>query len=592
LSDQIKESIFIVNQLNKEPFLKNLTFPSFEALSPLMLLEVLNEVLTEIQPKYTEIIQDKTDEERVQEMINLLSMLEYEPIKECCDLQAIREGLDTNDKVVIYPILFWLLQDVSTLKRKAYLSQFTCEIEVPEFLHHDETLYIYSNKQKEQIQKFQQTFVMYEDLQPLSVSKNNAVVENRTMQNNKCSLLKQKEMLHKELESLVKSPDILLKASRQLRLERERAKLVARQTTEQEEQLSQAQKRVSELEEQTKGHLVAGDNAADLIVELKNEIEANTVKVMEKLPTELEKMRKEVDALQKLAEMPVVTAAQLLEMKNQIQDVTSKIHKRTVKIIIDQSCEEDRLKSIREKASAIHQTNNLKAQELQDLKDRLAFVERKAKVSATQTRFHDAEWGLWDELKCKKINLRKKYEEVDGLKAERAHLQGTERVLKQTARYFHPLLQILEAEKDKTGPSDVQRKLERMAFVKKKDQSQTDMCELRRLKAMMASLTSYMSTLREERKAVRQQALEDRFELKRAYGTTSLNDKLKLLKDENAELERQCNDKQALIETTKMKLKAAMFELKAYNCLEARDHTPKSVKAKGTEPRSRTNKTK
>ncbi|TWW57612.1 Intraflagellar transport protein 81 -like protein [Takifugu flavidus] len=407
----LKESIFIVNQLNKEPFLKNLTFPSFEALSPLTLLEVLNEVLTEIQPKNTEIIQDKTDEERVQEMINLLSMLEYEPIKECCDLQAIREGLDTNDKVVIYAILFWLLQDVSTLKRKAYLSQFTCEIEVPEFLHHDETLYIYSNKQKEQIQKFQQTFVMYEDLQPLSVSKNNAVVENRTMQNNKCSLLKQKEMLHKELESLVKSPDILLKASRQLRLERERAKLVARQTTEQEEQLSQAQKRVSELEEQTKGHLVAGDNAADLIVELRNEIEANTVKVMEKLPTELEKMRKEVDALQKLAEMPVVTAAQLLEMKNQIQDVTSKIHKRTVKIIIDQSCEEDRLKSIREKASAIHQTNNLKAQELQDLKDRLAFVERKAKI--------------------------------------------------------------LEAEKDKTGPSDVQRKLERMAFVKKKDQSQT-----------------------------------------------------------------------------------------------------------------------
>ncbi|TWW57610.1 hypothetical protein D4764_07G0003290 [Takifugu flavidus] len=259
-------------------------------------------------------------------------------------------------------------------------------------------------------------------------------------------------------------------------------------------------KRVSELEEQTKGHLVAGDNAADLIVELRNEIEANTVKVMEKLPTELEKMRKEVDALQKLAEMPVVTAAQLLEMKNQIQDVTSKIHKRTVKIIIDQSCEEDRLKSIREKASAIHQTNNLKAQELQDLKDRLAFCREKGEGKRHADSLHDGEWGLWDELKCKKINLRKKYEEI------------------------------LEAEKDKTGPSDVQRKLERMAFVKKKDQSQTDMCELRRLKAMMASLTSYMSTLREERKAVRQQALEDRFELKRAYGTTALNEKLKLLK--------------------------------------------------------------
>lgn len=588
----LKESIFIVNQLKKEPFLKNLTFSSFEALSPLMLLEVLNEVLTEIQPKYTEIIQDKTDGERVQEMINLLSMLEYEPIQECCDLQAIREGLDTNDKVVIYPILFWLLQNLSTLKRKAYLSQFTLEIEVPESLHHDKTLYTYSNEQKEQIQKFQNTFLMYENMQPWSVSKNDAELQNRAMQKNKCGLLKQKEMFHKELQSLVKSPDILLKASRQLRLERERARLLARQTTEQEEQLSQDQKRLSELEQQTKGRLVAGDNPADLMVEFKSEIEANTVKVMETLPAELEKMRKEVDAMQKLAEMPFVTAAHRLEMEKQIQDVTSKIHKRTVKMIIDQSCEGDSVKSMTEKASAINQTKNLKAKELQDLKDRLAFVKRKAKVSATQTGIHDGEWSLWDELKCKKINLRKKYEEVDGLKAECANLQRTERVLKQTAQYFHPLCQILEDEKDKTGPSDVQRRLERIAFVKKKDKSQTDMCELRRLEAMLASLTSYMSTLREERKAARQQALTDKFELKRAYATSALNEKLKLLKDETAELERQCNDKQALIESTKMKLKEAMLELKAHSCPEARDDTIKSVKAKATEPRRRANKTK
>lgn len=559
----LKEISFIVNQLNKEPFLKKLTVFSFEALSPLMLLEVLNEVLTEIQPKYTEIIQDKTDGERVQEIINLLSMLEYEPIKKGCDLQAIRDGLDTNDKVVIYPILSWLLQDLSTLKRKSYLSQFILEIEVPEFLQHDENLYIYRNKQKEQIQKFQKTFLMYEKMQPLSVSRKDAELQNKLMQQKKCGLLKEKKMLHEELQSLVESPDIMLKASRQLRLEREKARLLTRRATEQEEQLSQAQKRLSELEQQTKGHLVAVDNPADLMVEFKNEIEANRVKVMEKLPTELEKMRKEIDVLRKVAEMPVVTAAQRLEMENQIQDVTSKIHKRTVKMIIDQTCEEDRVKSMREKASAINQTKNLKAKELQDLKDRLAFVARKAKVSATQTGIHDGEWSLWDELKCKKINSRKRYEEVDGLKAERANLQRTERVLKQTARYFHPLLQILEAEKDQTGPSDVQRKLERIAFVKKKDQSQADMCELRRLKAMMPSLVSCMSTLREERKAVRPQALVDRFELKRAYGTAALNEKLKLLKDETAELERQCNDKQALIETIKMKLKAAMLELKA-----------------------------
>lgn len=48
MSDKLK---FVVEQLNKEPFKKNLNLITFDSLEPLQLLQVLNDVLTEVDPK-------------------------------------------------------------------------------------------------------------------------------------------------------------------------------------------------------------------------------------------------------------------------------------------------------------------------------------------------------------------------------------------------------------------------------------------------------------------------------------------------------------------------------------------------------------
>lgn len=541
-----KESIFIVEQLNKEPFVKNLSFPSFEHLSPLALIEILNEVLAEIQPKHAENIQGKTAEERVQEITTLLSVLEYDRTKDCCDLEAITEGLENKDKVVIYPILFWLLQSVPALKRKAYLAQFTLEVEVPVHLQQDATIYLYINKQKELIQTFQHSFSVYEDLQPSCISKNNTIANNKMMQNNQHSLLKQRDRLQKELELLVKSPEELLKAARQLRLEMEREKELARQTQEQAEQLAQAQQRLSELKRQSRGQSGADADPTAVMMDLQKDIKANTAKVAVKLPAELEDMRKKVNVLQSLAETPAVTAPQLLEMKNQIKNVTSQIHKRTVKMAISRSREE-------EKAAIMNQKKTSKARELQDLKERLESAERELKVSAKQADTRDGRRNLLDELKLKKNILRKKYQETARLKAD---LRRTERTLKQTERYFQPLIQILEDEKGKPGPSNAQKTLERMVAVKRKEHSQTDKAEMEKLKSMMESLRSALSAMVEEHSSARRQCHEllDQFESKSRYRAAALNEKMTSLRDETAELEKQVNDKKALLEAIKTKI--------------------------------------
>lgn len=48
MSDQIK---FIVDNLNKEPFKKSYNLITFDSLEPMQLLQVLNDVLAEIDPK-------------------------------------------------------------------------------------------------------------------------------------------------------------------------------------------------------------------------------------------------------------------------------------------------------------------------------------------------------------------------------------------------------------------------------------------------------------------------------------------------------------------------------------------------------------
>lgn len=562
----LKESIFIVRELNKEPFVKNFSFPVFECLSPLALMEILNEVLTEIQPKHPENIQDKTAKESVQAIITLLSILEYEPIKDCCDLEAIREGLENKEKVVIYPILSWLLQSILALKRKAYLAQFTLEVDVPVYLQQDETIYIYMNKQKDLIQTFQHRFFVYEDMQPSCVSKNNTLANNKMMQNNKSSLLKQTEKLRKDLELSVKSPEELLKAARQLRVEMEREKELARQTQEQAQQLSQAQQRLSELKRQSRGQSGADVDPAAIMTDLQKDIKANTAKVREKLPAELEDMKRKVSVLQKLAKIPAVTPSQLLEMKKEIKDVTSQIHKRNVKMAISYSCEEDKLNSAREKASIMNQNKNSKAGELQDLKKRLESAERESKVSAQQEDAPDGGQSLREKLKAKKSILRKECQEVAQLKAKHAELRRMERSLKQREQYFQLLVQILEVEKGKPGPSDAQKLLERMLAAQKNEHSQTDKTEIGKLKSMMESLRANVSAMMEENSSVRCQCHEllDQFERKRTYRAKALKEKAASLRDNTAELEKQVEEKKALLEVIRTKIKAATGELQAY----------------------------
>lgn len=83
MSDQIK---FIVDSLNKEPFKKNYNLITFDSLGPMQLLQVLNDVLAEIDPKQDVDIREETPEQTAKRMLSLLGILKYKPPGNATDM--------------------------------------------------------------------------------------------------------------------------------------------------------------------------------------------------------------------------------------------------------------------------------------------------------------------------------------------------------------------------------------------------------------------------------------------------------------------------------------------------------------------------
>ncbi|VDP90584.1 unnamed protein product [Echinostoma caproni] len=99
---------FITQKLNAEPFNKSFNLISFDSIESIQLLQLVNDRSRQIKRL------------------------------------TFRKGLVTGDKLVLYPILEWLLQRIPELKKRAYLAKFLVKIQVPDmFMQDDEISALY-----------------------------------------------------------------------------------------------------------------------------------------------------------------------------------------------------------------------------------------------------------------------------------------------------------------------------------------------------------------------------------------------------------------------------------------------------------------
>lgn len=588
MSEQLK---FIVEQLNREPFKKNFNLITFDSLEPMQLLQILNDVLAEIDPKQAIDIREEMPEQTVKRICALLGMLKYKPPGNLSDVSSFRQGLVTGSKPVIHPILHWLLQRVPELKKRAYLARFLVKLEVPADFLQDDIINDTYHQYEELVEGFKTYHKECEQLRTSGFSTAEIRRDISAMEEEKDQLIKRVERLKKRVES-VSNHQRMLEQARQLRVEKEREEALTHQKQEQKNQLFQAEQRLLRSEQQLKDlrQAAADANPESLMKRLEEEIKINSYMVSEKLPKELEGMRRTVQFLQKVASEPAMGQADLQELEDKIKEADSQINQLIEKRMMRYDPMDDKLSLYRQQASIIARRKESKAEELQEAREELAAAERELRQRTNQTHGSDGEEVIrGDEMKRLVAKLRskgtvykKKRQEIAELKADYGVVQRTEEILKQRHDAVQQKLQAVEAEKGISGYSDTQEELERVSAIKseldeKKGRTLDDMSEMvKKLNSMIVEKKSALAPIIKELRSLRQQSQElgQEYEEKKAQyescaaglesNRSKLEQEVKALRDEMAQKENRYHHINTMSEILEMQIQRAAEEMKAY----------------------------
>ncbi|XP_020784019.2 intraflagellar transport protein 81 homolog isoform X1 [Boleophthalmus pectinirostris] len=586
MSEQLK---FIVDQLNREPFKKNLNLITFDSIEPMQLLQILNDVLAEIDPKHAMDIREEMPEQTTKRMCALLGMLKYKPPGNLSDVSRFRQGLVTGSKQVVHPILFWLLQKVPELKKRAYLARFLVKLEIPaEFLQDDvinETYHQY----EELVEGFKTYHKECEQLRTSGFSTAEIRRDISAMEEEKDQLIKRVERLKKRVES-VSNHQRMLEQARQLRVEKEREEELAHQKQEQKNQLFQAEQRLQRSQQQLKDLRQASADASpeSLMKRLEEEIKINSYMVLEKLPKELDSMRRTVQFLQKVASEPAMGQADVQELEDKIKDVDSKINQLIEKRMMRNDPMDDKLTLYRQQASIIIRKKEAKAEELQEAREELSNAEKEL----NQRGDHGADGDgmvkteemqrLVTRLRSKGTQYKMRQKELAEIQTEYGVLQRTEDILTKEHEAVQKRLETVEAERGIAGYSNTQEELERVSAIKseldeKKGRTLDDMSEMvKKLNYMIAEKKEALSPLIKELRSLREQShkVRQEYEDKKAqYERTAaglesncskLEQDVKVLKEETAQDENRYHYLNSQSQIIEMQIQRAADEVKAY----------------------------
>ncbi|KAB5567243.1 hypothetical protein PHYPO_G00230570 [Pangasianodon hypophthalmus] len=586
MSEQLK---LIVEQLNREPFKKNLNLITFDSLEPLQLLQVLNDVLAEIDSKQAFDIREEMPEQTVKRMFTLLGMLKYKPPGGFSDVSSFRQGLVTGSKPVVHPILHWLLQRVPELKKRAYLARFLVKLDVPTEFLADEVMAEVYRQYEELVEVFKNYHKECEQLRNFGFSAAEIRRDIAAMEEEKDQLIKRVERLRKRVES-VSNHQRMLEVARQLRVEKEREESLAHQKQEQKNQLFQAEQRRQRCQLQLKDLRQAAADAKpeSLVKRLEEEIKFNSYMASDKLPKELERIRSKVHYLQKVASEPAMGHAELDELEDKIKEL-NQMNQAMEKKMARTDPMDDNLTLYRQQASIIARKKEAKAEELQESREEMTAITRELNAKSQAVGQGGVEIIRSDEFKRyvakmrgKNIVYKKKRQEMAEMKAEFGILQRTEEVLRQRHTAAQQHLQSLEAQRGISGFSETQEELERVSAIK----SELDELKGRRLDSMsemvkkinsaISEKKSALSPLIKELRPLRQecQELSQEYEEKKAlYDTcaaglesnrSKLEQEVRTLREEISQGENRYHQINCMKEITEIQMQRAADEMKIY----------------------------
>ncbi|XP_028269658.1 intraflagellar transport protein 81 homolog [Parambassis ranga] len=585
-----KQLKVIVEQFNKDPFKKNFNLITFDSLEPIQLLQILNDVLAEIDPKQAIDIREEMPEQTVKRIFTLLGILKYKPPGNLSDVSNFRQGLVTGSKPVIYPILHWLLQRVPELKKRAYLARFLMMLEVPTEFLQDDIINDTYHQYEELTDRFKTNHKECGQLRNSGSSTAEIRKDITAMDEEKDQIIKHIERMKKRTEA--ESNPRKLEMSRQLRVGKESKESLTLQKQEQKNQLFQAEQRLLRSQQQLKDSRQAAADASpeSSMKRLEEDTKITSYMLSEKLPKELEAVRRTVLCLQKVASEPAMGQADIQELEDKIKEAHFDINQLIEKKMMKNDPMDDKMTLYRQQVSIVIRKKESKAEELQEVREELAAADRELRQRTSQARSSDGEEVIRsDELKRLLVKLRskgtvykKKRQELAEHKAEYGVLQRTEENLRERHENVQQKLQTVEAAKGISGYSDTQEELERVSAIKseldeKKGRTLDGMSEMvKRLNSMIVEKKSALAPMIKELKSLRQrcQEISQEYEEKKAQyescaaglesNRSKLEQEVRAMRGDTAQKENRYHYINSMSKIIEMQMQRAAEEIKAY----------------------------
>lgn len=506
MSGDITELQMIVQYLNNPPFNLGLTLVTFHGKTPLQLLQLVNDVYAFFDPTHKQDLRDEDRAQSAERMLQfLLGVLNYQvPDNDIAGFTS--KFIDANIEA-IHPALFYMLDNLNALKKRAYLARYLKNLDVPEEMFADPNVVALFQEYKALQQEFKEVHrtvdaKRQEKLDPQELHLEiEQLTQEREQLTTKLSKLKDKvdgpELSHMDF-------DQVLAATHALRKEQEEeSKLYQSLQEEKQKQLRadtlyvQARGKLRNLEESD----IARQDPARLLDKTREEVGQVRIK-LEKLMKDERAKDRELHELQDAISSDPMMEEQVDELEhenNQLQALCERLTQKRDELHADSA--DGKMGFFRDNAAAVEKKKDKLIEQLED-------ADEEKRDAEAELRSLDEQLGQLNvgnekpksdaEMKAYMKELQKKTEKykekktlLQACRDEVKVLQRTEELLRSRDDNITEFNEQMEKDKGVEGYANTQEALEDVSTKKNKiDKSKGD--TLDEISRIVANITQVL----------------------------------------------------------------------------------------------------
>jgi len=470
-TEEIRE---MVQRLNSKPFNENFTLVSFDELSNLELLELINKILVHLDPKNNVNIKDETQNQTAVRFSNYLQVLGYPSNFDI----GFQQGMVQGDKKILYPILFFLVTRFPELQKRAYLAKFLVPIQVPEEFLGDEEMKRNYQQYKELQAEFQAQHQQLESLQKEAMSPNDIKKEINQLEQEKdqlmakINLFKNKNTNKPEFQALLEATNLLRREQEEEAKLSDKVRTQTQQYEWTEQQLYASQQRLVE----AKKSLSIDNTPEQMLMGVRAEVKKNRDLCNERLANEINEKKNKLDQIQQLLSEPPVPQSELNKLENTVVMLRRAVQNLEEKLAREVNPDEDKLSMYKKQANLVAKKKEQAIEEIKKLEEERTALERDIQRKEQEIQkvkgpnyksaddFKQYAAGLRDKTtKCKKLR-----EELKEIKAEASILQRTEQIVRSKKAEYEAQLKQVEQRLGVLGYTDTKQKLEEISEQKER----------------------------------------------------------------------------------------------------------------------------